>query len=187
MVLGVALTIKMVAYVGISPIANALTAGLDRKKVLIAADVVRAAAALFLPFIDAVWQIYVIVFVLQAASATFTPTFQALIPDILPDEADYTKALSLSRLAYDLENIISPMAAGLLLTVISYHWLFAGTALGFVLSTLLLLATDVPPVRQERGRGFLGQADQGHTDLCRHTTSSRPVLSQFRGRGHWAR
>ena len=160
-VLGVALTIKMVAYVGISPIANALTAGLDRKKVLIAADVVRAAAALFLPFIDAVWQIYVIVFVLQAASATFTPAFQALIPDILPDEADYTKALSLSRLAYDLENIISPVAAGLLLTVIGYHWLFAGTALGFVLSTLLLLATDVPPVRKDRERSFMDRLTRG--------------------------
>jgi hypothetical protein len=30
----------------------------------------------------------------------------------LPEEKDYTNALSLSRLAYDLENIISPMLAG---------------------------------------------------------------------------
>lgn len=160
-VLGVALTIKMVAYVGFSPIASALMAGLDRKKVLIAADLVRAAAALFLPFIDAVWQIYLIVFVLQAASATFTPAFQAVIPDILPKEADYTKALSLSRLAYDLENIVSPVAAGLLLTVMSYHWLFAGTVLGFLFSILLLVITEVPSVTAERGRGFVERLTRG--------------------------
>lgn len=160
-VLGIALTIKMIAYVGFSPIASALVSGLDRKKVLIAADLVRAAAAVFLPFIDAVWQIYVIVFVLQAASATFTPTFQAAIPDILPREEDYTKALSLSRLAYDLENIVSPVAAGLLLTLISYHWLFAGTVLGFVVSTGLVAATAFPPMASVKGRSFLDRLTRG--------------------------
>ncbi len=116
-VLGLALTIKMVAYVGLSPVATALVARLNRRTVLVAADLIRAAAALCLPFIDAVWQIYALIFVLQAASATFTPTYQAVLPDILPDEGDYTRALSLSRLAYDLENLISPMLAGLLLSV----------------------------------------------------------------------
>lgn len=49
-------------------------------------DVVRAAVAIFLPFITEVWQVYVLIFLLQSASAAFTPTFQATIPDILPDE-----------------------------------------------------------------------------------------------------
>lgn len=160
-VLGVALTIKMIAYVGFSPIASAVFAGFDRKKVLIAADLVRAGAAVFLPFIDAVWQIYVIVFVLQAASASFTPAFQATIPDILPKEEDYTKALSLSRLAYDLENIVSPVAAGLLLTLISYHWLFAGTVIGFVLSTGLVAVTAFPPMSGVQGRSFLDRLTRG--------------------------
>ena len=43
-VLGTALAIKMVAYVGLSPVANALAEGLPRKLVLIAADLARAAA-----------------------------------------------------------------------------------------------------------------------------------------------
>ena len=85
-VLGFAFTIKMVAYVGLSPIAHALVERLPRKAVLIGADLIRAFVALFLPFIDSVWQIYLLIFVLQAASATFTPAFQALIPDILKDE-----------------------------------------------------------------------------------------------------
>ncbi|MDA4846511.1 MFS transporter [Hoeflea poritis] len=160
-VLGVALTIKMIAYVGLSPIASALVSRLDRKRVLIGADLVRAAAALLLPFIDAVWQIYVLVFVLQAASATFTPAFQAAIPDILPKEEDYTKALSLSRLAYDLENIISPVAAGLLLMVMSFNWLFAGTAVGFAGSALLVLAATIPAAEPAKQRGFIDRLTRG--------------------------
>lgn len=143
-VLGTAFAIKMVAYVGLAPIANALGATLPRKAVLIGADLVRAGVALMLPFIDSVWQIYLLIFVLQAASATFTPAFQAVIPDILRHEKDYTKALSLSRLAYDLENLISPALAGLSLTVISYHWLFGGTVVGFVGSATIVALTAIP-------------------------------------------
>ena len=144
-VLGTAYAIKMVAYVGLAPVASAIAERLPRKAILIGADLVRAAIALMLPFIDAIWQIYVLIFVLQAASATFTPAFQATIPDILTDEKDYTRALSLSRLAYEMENLISPMLAAVLLAVISYHWLFLGTVIGFVASALLVFGAAVPP------------------------------------------
>lgn len=146
-VLGLAYTIKMVAYVGLSPVAQALAHRLPRKAVLIGADLVRAAVALCLPFVTEVWHVYVLVFALQSASATFTPAFQATIPDILPEEEDYTRALSLSRLAYDLENLISPAVAALLLLAVGYHWLFVGTFLGFAVSAALVGAADVPPAR----------------------------------------
>jgi hypothetical protein len=144
-VLGTALAIKMVAYVGLSPVAAALAERMPRKAVLVGADLIRAAVALALPFIDAVWQVYVLIFVLQAASASFTPAFQAVIPDVLPEEGDYTRALSLSRLAYDLESLLSPALAGVLLLVMSYHGLFVGTVVGFLGSALLVVGTTLPP------------------------------------------
>ena len=161
-VLGTAFAIKMLAYVGLAPVANAVADKLPRKAVLISADLVRASVALFLPFIDSVWQIYVLIFVLQAASATFTPAFQAMIPDVLPNEEDYTKALSLSRLAYDLENLISPALAGVLLTIISYHWLFGGTVLGFVGSAALVALTIIPTQNRDRKlRPFVERLTRG--------------------------
>lgn len=90
-VLGTALAIKMVAYIGIAPVVGAYADRLPRRAFLVSMDVVRAAVALCLPFVDQIWQIYVLIFVLQSASAAFTPTFQATIPDVLPDEADYTR------------------------------------------------------------------------------------------------
>ena len=143
-VLGTALAIKMVAYIGIAPVVGAYADRLPRKTLLVAMDMVRAAVALLLPFVDAVWQVYLLIFLLQSASAAFTPTFQATIPDILPDEEEYTNALSLSRLAYDLESLLSPMLAAALLTVINFHWLFAGTSVGFVISALLVVTSALP-------------------------------------------
>lgn len=162
LVLGTALAIKMIAYVGVAPIAAAFADRLPRRSFLVAMDVVRASIALSLPFVDQVWQIYLLIFLLQSASAAFTPTFQATIPDVLPEERDYTKALSLSRLAYDLESLISPMLAAALLTVISFHWLFAGTAIGFTMSALLVISATVPRVAAaERKRGIYERVVRG--------------------------
>lgn len=143
-VLGTALAIKMVAYVAVAPVIAAATDRLPRRAVLVTADAVRAAVAAVLPFVDQVWQIYVLIFVLQAASATFTPAFQSMIPLVLPRERDYTGALSLSRLAYDLEAVLSPLLAALALIVIDYHALFAGTAAGFLASGFLVVTTPLP-------------------------------------------
>jgi MFS family permease len=152
-VLGTALAIKMAAYVGVAPVAAALAQSLPRRAVLVGLDLVRAAVALALPFVNQVWQVYALIFVLQAASAAFTPTFQATIPDVLPDERDYTRALSLSRLAYDLESLLSPVLAAALLTVIGFHELFAGTVLGFLASALLVVSVvlPTPPTAERRG------------------------------------
>ena len=137
-VLGLALAIKMVAYVVVAPIMSAAAHRVPRRTLMVSADAVRAAVALALPFVDQVWQIYVLIAVLQSASATFTPAFQAVIPTVLPDERDYTRALSLSRLAYDLESVLSPVLAAAALLVTSYHSLFVGTLVGFLGSGLLV-------------------------------------------------
>ncbi|KQQ99316.1 MFS transporter [Arthrobacter sp. Leaf141] len=150
-VLGVALTIKMLAYVGLAPVINALAVRWPKKRVLIAADLVRAAMALCLPFITDVWQIYLVIFLLQSASATFTPAFQALIPTILTKENEYTLALSLSRLAYDMEALVSPAVAALLLTLVSYNNLFIGTAAGFLFSASMVTVTVLPRLAAPTG------------------------------------
>lgn len=160
-VLGTALSIKMVAYVSLAPIAAAFAERVPRRTMLVALDLVRAAVALALPFVSEVWQIYVLIFLLQAASAGFTPTFQATIPDVLPDERDYTRALSLSRLAYDLENLISPMLAAALLTVVSFPFLFGGTVIGFLASAALVVSAVLPSPKPGARRGAWDRTTRG--------------------------
>ncbi|EME37624.1 MULTISPECIES: MFS transporter [Actinomycetes] len=160
-VMGVAMTIKMVAYVAVSPLTTALTTRLKRKPLLIGTDLIRAGVALSLPFVTEVWQIYVLIFLLQSASATFTPAFQAVIPSVLPDEGQYTRALSLSRLAYDLESLVSPMLAAALLTVVSFHNLFAGTVVGFLASATLVLVSRFPRFEAPAPAPFFDRLTRG--------------------------
>ncbi|MDB5369240.1 MAG: major facilitator transporter [Roseomonas sp.] len=161
LVLGTALAIKMAAYVLVAPVAGAFADRLPRRTMLVALDLVRAAVALLLPFVDAVWHVYVLIFVLQSASAAFTPTFQATIPDVLPDEAEYTRALSLSRLAYDMESLVSPMLAAALLTVISFHNLFAGTVVGFLASAALVVSVALPSPKSLEKPGIYDRTTRG--------------------------
>ncbi|MDO9641288.1 MAG: MFS transporter [Pseudotabrizicola sp.] len=161
MVLGTVFAIKMVAYVGIAPVAAALADRVNRRALLVTLDLVRAAVALCLPFVSEVWQVYVLIFLLQSASAAFTPMFQATIPDVLPEEARYTRALSLSRLAYDLENIASPTLAALLLTVVSYNSLFLGTVVGFAASAALLVSVSLPSPKPAAARGIYDRTTRG--------------------------
>lgn len=162
-VLGTALALKMVAYVSIAPIAGALAGRFPRRGFLAVLDLLRAGFVLLLPFVTEVWQIYVLVFAFQSFSAAFTPTFQATIPDVLKDEHAYTRALSLSRLAYDLESLASPMLAALLLVFISFHWLFVGTTIGFLMSAGLVLSVTLPSARAAGGpqERFLSRLTRG--------------------------
>nr|WP_067294373.1 MFS transporter [Marinobacterium profundum] len=160
-VLGTALAIKMIAYIGVAPVAAAFAQRFARRTMLVSLDLVRALVALALPFVSEVWHVYVLIFVLQAASAAFTPTFQAIIPDVLPEEEDYTLALSLSRLAYDLESVASPMLAAALLTATSFHSLFAGTAVGFLASAALVVSVLLPKAQQTYRRSIYDRTTRG--------------------------
>ncbi|WP_235936939.1 MFS transporter [Vreelandella azerica] len=143
-VLGTALAIKMIAYVVIAPVVGAYATRLPRRALLVALDLMRALVVLSLPFVTAVWQVYVLIFLLNTFSAGFTPVFQATIPDIFEDERRYTKALSMSRLAYDLENLLSPLFAAMLLAVMSFNALFVLNAVAFMLSALLVVSVSLP-------------------------------------------
>ena len=143
-VLGTALTIKMVMYVIIAPLAAAYVDKLPRRMFLVLLDVVRAAVVLALPFITEVWHIYVLIGLLQAASAAFTPTFQAVIPDIVTNKDDYTRALSASQVAYTMESLLSPVLAAIALSFMTFNWLFLGTSISFIISASFVLSTRIP-------------------------------------------
>ncbi|MDT0615688.1 MFS transporter [Streptomyces lancefieldiae] len=147
MVLGTALTIKMVMYVVIAPLAAAYVDRFPRRTLLVLLDAVRGAVVLALPLVTDVWHIYVLIGLLQAASAAFTPTFQAVIPDIVTDESAYTRALSASQVASTMESLLSPVLAAVALAFLSFDRLFLGTSVGFLVSGLLVLSARVPDAR----------------------------------------
>lgn len=45
-----------------------------------------------------------------------------------------------------MESLTSPILAAALLSVINFHWLFSGTAIGFLASAILVTTTILPRV-----------------------------------------
>jgi len=160
-VLGAMLALKMVIYVALAPVIGALTRRVDRRRLLIALDLARAAIVLGLPFVTEIWQVYALFLAINLCAAGFTPAFQATIPDVLPDSETYTRALAVSRLAYDIENLASPSLAALVLTVVSYDALFVANAATFVVSALLIVACPLPRPSPAKERSFVDRATQG--------------------------
>ena len=143
-VLGTALALKMFAYVVLAPIMSAWVSRLPKKGWLVTLDGLRAIMVMLLPWVDALWQIYLLILLINACSAGFTPAYQALLPRVLPERGDYLKALSLSRLAYDLEQLLSPLAAALLLSLIGFRQLFMLDSLTFMVSGCLIFFCTLP-------------------------------------------
>ena len=139
LVLGIALALKITAYIAMAPLAGRLAQKLPRRTWLASLDVIRAAIVLALPLITHVWQIYVLIFLLGLTSAAYTPTYQSLLSSILIDDNSYLKALNISRIALDIEQLLSPVLACLLLGLISYEHLFSLNALTFALAGFSVL------------------------------------------------
>lgn len=142
-VIGNALMLRILAFLMFSQFAGILADRINRKYMLIAADIVRLGLLALFPFIDSVWQIYVMIFLINAATAFFTPTFDATIPDIAGRE-HYVKALSVSRVAVDLEAMLAPALAGLIFALLGLKWLFWLDSLSYLLSAALVIATVFP-------------------------------------------
>lgn len=175
-VLGTALGIKMVAYVAISPVVGAWADRVPRRVLMVGADLTRAGVVLALPLVTQVWQVYLLIALLQAASATFTPTFQSVLPDVIADETDYTRALSASQLAVSAENVASPLLAAALLTVVEFHALFLGTTAGFLCSAALVAGAGVPAAERSAHERFSDRLGAGLRIVAR-TPRLRGVLA----------
>ncbi|MEP7763896.1 MFS transporter [Sanguibacter sp. 25GB23B1] len=179
LVLGTVFAIKMAAYVAVAPVAAAVVHAASPRVVLVTADVVRVVVVLGLPLVSAVWQVYVLVLVLQAASAVHTPTYQAALPRVLPDERQYTQALSLSRMSEDLEMVLSPLLAAALLLLVPSSQLFVGTAAGFAVSAVLVsrIALRRAPLEVDVEAQPFGVRVRRGMELMIRTPALRAVLA----------
>lgn len=160
-ILGTALSLKMFAYVVAAPLAAALTERLPRKPLLIWLDLVRAASLVVVPFAGEPLTIFVLVFVFSLASATFTLVYQTLVPYLLGSEEDYTRSLSRSRIASELESTLGPLLAGMLLLVLGVKTVFVVAALAFLASAQLVATARLPATRTARETGVWAKVRRG--------------------------
>lgn len=82
----------------LAPVAGVLVDRLDRKKIMVACDLVRAAVLFTIPFVTQIWQLVVASLVLEIATLLWSPAKEATVPNLVP-AGHLTTANSLSLVA----------------------------------------------------------------------------------------
>jgi MFS family permease len=146
-IVGIGMTVPMIAF--LLP-GGVLTDRLDRRRVMLGADGVRAAAVgvlAVLAFTGVLrfWELVTLVAVYSVGSAFFTPAFDAIVPDLLP-AADLAAANSLDQFVRPIALRLAGPAVGGWLVATGAGAAFAVDVVSFLVSGAAVLAMR-PPAR----------------------------------------
>lgn len=179
LVIGQALMLRILAFLLFSQPAGILADRTNRKRILIAADVGRLVLLSLFPFITATWQVYAMIFTINALTAFFTPTFEATIPEIAGKQS-YVQAVSLSRVAGDVEAMVGPALAGLLVALLGIRWVFWFDASTYLVSAVLVAAVAIPKLTTISppfsARSLLTEITEGSRILLREPALRQALL-----------
>jgi MFS family permease len=121
-----------------------------RRKVMMAADVVRASALVVLGVLSLsgqlqLWNVWVIAACYGAGTAFFGPAFDAIVPSLVP-EAQLGQANALDQFIRPAATrLLGPAVGGLLVASVGPGWAFLTDACTFVISIACLLALRERP------------------------------------------
>ena len=137
-VLSVALTLRVTAFVVLSPLAGAIADRFDRKRIMVFTHLVRMGIVSLLPFVTQAWQIYALILALNVFNAFFTPTYQATIP-LVTGQQEYPQAIALSSATYQFLGVLGPGLAGSVAAFVGARQVFFLDALSFLVAAVLIV------------------------------------------------
>jgi NRE family putative nickel resistance protein-like MFS transporter len=149
-ILSIALTLRVVAFIVFSSYAGVLADRYDRKKILIITHFARMAIVACFPFIKEIWQIYLLIFLLNIFNAFFTPAYKSVMPQLIKGKENYASGIALSNGTWQLLGVLGPGLAGIFTVWMGARDLFFIDAFSFVTAALLLIFIKVSPIKKEK-------------------------------------
>lgn len=143
-----------------SPIVGVLADRLDRRSVLVATDLVRAALVLGLIFSRDLVVIYALVFLMGAARTVFNPTIRAAFPGVVGD-GDLTRANAIISGTFSFSMMAGPALGGALVASVGVEAAFLIDAGTYLVSAAFLTGIPLPAPQREDEEGFLPQLRAG--------------------------
>ncbi|MHB9141112.1 MAG: MFS transporter [Paludibacter sp.] len=147
-ILATALTLRVIAFIIFSPFAGVVADKIARKKILYVTHFIRMAIICCLPFVNAEWQIYVLVFFLNVFNAFFTPTYRAIIPQIIEGKY-FREAIGLSTATFQLLGVLGPALAGIVAVWLGARQIFFLDGISFIIAGILILT--IPKRELQKG------------------------------------
>jgi len=163
----------------LGPVVGVFADRWNRKRTMIASDVVRAALVLLLFFAGEPFQLYVIVFLLSTVSCFFLPSQTALLP-VLVQRDELLVANALNTQAVQVIRIVGPALAGILVAWAGERICFLLDSASFLLSAALLARIKVEASSETATRGVpsvFGELCEGLRFLWKHPALRFVVVS----------
>ena len=137
----------------------------DRRRVLLASQLVQMACAFTLTLLIAfklvkVWQILSLSFVAGFAQAFGGPSYQALIPMLVSKE-DMPNAIALNSIQFNVARVIGPVIGGLALTQLGSVWCFGLNGISFLAPVISLLVLNARFLPDKTGETIVASMKQG--------------------------
>ena len=144
-----------------SPLVGVLADRLDRRVVLVAADLVRAVLVLGLIFARDLPLIFALVFLLGVAQTVFNPTVRAAFPSVVGG-GDLTRANAIISGTFSFSVMAGPALGGVLVATVGVEMAFLLDALTFLASAALLSTIRLPAPKRDGGEeGFFEELRAG--------------------------
>ena len=143
-----------------SPLIGVLADRLDRRVVLVACDLVRAALIAGVIFTKSLVLIYVLVFLIGAARTFFNPTIRAAFPSVVR-EGDLARANAIISGTFSVSVMAGPAFGGLLVATAGITAAFALDAATYVISAALLSRIPLPPPEGKNDKSFANELRAG--------------------------
>ena len=143
-----ALTLPQLLF---SPIAGVVVDRVDRKRLMILSDLLRAALMVCYFFVNSaeqVWIIYLLAFAESAVSQFFRPAVMAVVPNLVNGEDELKRANALLGASWAVGQLIGPALGGVLVTTAGPHGAALFDAGSYLVSALFVLFLRVPPRAQ---------------------------------------
>ena len=143
---------------------------LPRQRVMVACDLVRAAAqaivsTLLITGNGATWHLVALAAVMGSASAFFVPATTGLMPQVVSRDR-LQQANALVSISQSAAHIFGPLGAGLLVATVGPGWAFAVDGASFLVSAGFLLAIRIPPAGIDERRPFLAELADGWREVA---------------------
>jgi MFS family permease len=147
---------------------------LERRRLMIGADLARAVVFAVLPFAHNVETIVALAFVAGLATGFFRPAVYAGVPNLVPEE-QLPEANALLQIVENASWTIGPLLGGLLVAAASPNAAYWINALSFVVSVALVRRIPPEKLQSERAltRGHWRDIGDGFAAVVR----SRPLLA----------
>lgn len=148
----------------------------DKKRLMIASDVLRGLLILLMPFAGSIWLIYALVFCTNAVGAFFGPSSTFIITKLVPD-GDRKRFNSFMGMMNSGAFVLGPALAGVLILAFGTTWsIFLNAVTFFICAVCIALLPAVAVERDTEETRFGWRMIRGDFSAVRRFTKAEPFF-----------